>query len=281
MPVHKEDWLLLQTSSSYIPDFESKLFLDTVPNLISQWPTSEIENAERYLRDRAEMVRAGVARCPSWFQEELMRIDSRLRCWWDMSLKEDLNSRRVINNQKIPGTGKRVPREEWVIDRFQDEGIVEGLLRLSETEPEDVKASIRKSATGLLAKGHYYLTVLRFKPEGEFQLDRKLLDALRASDMQRYKSPAEFIKKRESEAEAKRKSIEADDTAKVLAKVDALSNKQIHEFMEVSRAIATGETITCHGEAEKFMDSIEEARKKTPPIPINKKAVRIKGKGHK
>lgn len=240
-----------------IMDYESKLYVDAARKLLPVWSPDDLHLAERYLRERAEMVKAGVVRCPSWFQEELNKIDSRLRCWWDAW------------------------KEEWCIDRRQDEGIVEGLLRLSQDESDEYKKSIRDSATGLLENGRYYLTVLHFKPKDEFQLNDKLLASLRQMDMQRY-SPAEYMKQKEAAADAKAKSNDNAATDKVLAAVDELSDKQVHEFLEVSRALGTGETITCHGEAEQFMDSIEEARRKAPPIPINKPDVfRPKRKGYK
>lgn len=232
--------------------------MDTAPTIVAKWPTSEIDKIEAYLRERAEMVQAGVKRCPEWFLLELMQIDSKLRCWWDAW------------------------KEEWVIDRFQSEGIVEGLLRLAETESADVKQSLRESASGLLARGQYYLTIIHFHPTPEMQLDRAFLDMLRSMDMQRYRDPAQYLAEKRRKAEAVEKSNDNAMNDAALAQVDKLSDKQVHEFLEVSRALGTGETITCHGEAEKFMDSIEEARRKGPPMPINKPSVfRPKRRGYK
>lgn len=225
---------------AYIPDFESKLMIDTLPNVMPAMHPDDVKEAAGYLRNRAEMVRAGVSRCPSWFQEELMQLDSHLRCWWD------------------------VWKEEWVIDRFQNEGVVEGLLRLAENESDDAKKAIRASATGLLEKGKYYLTVMHFKPEGEFQLNRALIEYLKSCDMQAYSSPAEFIAKKNREADAKAASNARAGEDKMLAAIDAVHDPAT--FMAASNAIANDEPICAHGDDLKFMEGIEEARRKAPPI---------------
>lgn len=237
---------MLATETAFlVPDFELKLFIDAAANLMPAWSPDDLAVAEAYVRDRSEMVRAGVRRCPPWFQEELHRVDSLLRCWWD-----------AWNN-------------EWVIDRFQDEGIIEGLLRLAETESADVKQSLRDSASGLLEKGYYYLTIMHFAPRDELQLNRALLDMLRSMDMQR-SSPAQIIDDKRRRAAAVAKSNERAGDDKVLEKVDELSDKQVKEFIDVTRALYTGETLVAHGEAAKVMEDIAEARKKGPPLPIKK-----------
>lgn len=232
-----------------IPDFESKCFLDALPKIAPSWDVLEVKKAEGFLRERVEMVRAGVLRCPSWFQEELNKIDSRLRCWWD------------------EWTGK------WVIDRLQDEGIVEGMLRLAKDQPQDVADSIRASASGMLAEGAYYLTVLQFQPNENFQLDRSLLDALRKADMQRFSSPAEYLtKKREEAAKIEEANKKAGDE-KIMAAVDSLSSKRLETFLKVHEAFETGETIIAHGEDAKFLQGIEDARRLAPPLPISKPSI--------
>src|SRR5947207_14437180 len=87
-----------------VPNFEGKRLLEILERL----PLDERRQLRSVIRQRAAMVRAGVMRCPTWFQEELNAIDSRLRAWWD------------AGNQR------------WIIDRLQDEGIVERLRRMSE-----------------------------------------------------------------------------------------------------------------------------------------------------
>ncbi len=240
--------------SLYIPDFESKLMIDALPNIMPIMPTGEVEKVESYLRDRNEMVKAGMKRCPSWFMEELMELDPHLRCWWDSW------------------------KEEWVIDRFQNEGIVEGLLRLAETESADFKSAIRNSATGLLQEGKYYLTVMHFKPEGELQLNRALIQNLRSCDMQRYSSPAEYLAEKRRKADAIEEANKRSGNDVMLSKIDAMTDKQVHTFVEASQALADGDAIHCHGDDAKFMQGIEDARKQAPPMvmprPIHRKKVR-------
>jgi hypothetical protein len=226
------------------PDFESKLLIDVFPNVSPAMHPDECDRIERYLRDRNEMVQCGVRRCPQWFQEELMILDPFLRCWWDAW------------------------KEEWVIDRYQSEGTVEGLLRLAETAPADDKAALRKSATGLLEKGRYYLTVMHFKPEGEFQLNRALIEYLKSCDMQAYSSPAEYIAKKRREADAIAASNERAGNDAVLAGIEKV--KDPTNFIAACNAMATGDEIHAHGEDAKFMEGIAEARKKAPPIQMPK-----------
>ena len=58
----------------------------------------ELALVEAHLRERQEMCRQGVSRCPTYFQEELTKLDSKMRAWWNSWT------------------------EEWVLDRLQEEG---------------------------------------------------------------------------------------------------------------------------------------------------------------
>lgn len=193
-----------------IPDFDTKLFLDALPKIAPLWDVSEVVKAEQYIRERAEMVRAGVRRCPSWFQEELNALDSRMRAWWDDW------------------------RQEWILDRRQDEG--------------------------------FYLTVIRFRPTPDLQLDSKLIEALRANDMQR-QSVAENLAKKNAAAEAQEKANEKAGDEIVAAAVDSLSSKSLETMAKVLTAIQTGETIVAHGDDAKFLQRVEDERKKAPKRP--------------
>src|SRR5215831_6165988 len=150
-----------------VPDFESKLLLDLAPLVAID--CGERAKLERHIRERAEMVRTGVGRCPPWFQAELNRLDPHLRAWWNAWT------------------------EQWVIDRLQDEGVVERMERVARDEGDaDSAQALRASATGLLADGAYYMTILHFTPSPELGLDRQLLEMLERADMQRF-SPQEYI----------------------------------------------------------------------------------------
>jgi len=187
----------------FYDDFETHALISIHDRVLGTalMDVDEVAKLEARIRDRKEMVRYGVLRCPSWFQEELNRLDSKMRAWWDSW------------------------EEKWVLDRLQDEG--------------------------------YYLTVIQFRPNGQFQLDRSLLEALKASDMQKY-SPGEYLaRKREAAEEIKKKNDQA-ATDKVMAAVDSLSSKQIKNFIAVEEAIRSGETITAHGQDAKFLEHAKQ-----------------------
>lgn len=82
-------------------DFETEALIriyDKVLGTEASMHPDEMRKLEMHIRERREMVRTGVARCPTWFQEELNRLDSKMRAWWDSW------------------------KEEWVLDRLQEEG---------------------------------------------------------------------------------------------------------------------------------------------------------------
>lgn len=56
----------------------------------------------------------------------------------------------------------------------------------------------------------------------------------------------------------------------LLKAVDSLSTRQIDEFVDIHRAIHTGETIVLHGESEKQMERMYETSKKSPAVPTNR-----------
>jgi hypothetical protein len=220
-----------------VPDFESKILLDIAPKVA--FHPEERAKLERHIRERAEMVRTGVERCPTWFQEELNNLDSRLRAWWNSWT------------------------EQWVIDRLQNEGVVERMERVAREEGDtDTAHALRESATGLLADGAYYLTVLHFTPSPSLQLDRHLIAMLRSWDMQRFESPREYAAKKREAAEKVEAQNERASMDKVMAAVDQLSTKQLENFIAVEEARASGETITARGEDAKFLERAAEDRRK-------------------
>jgi hypothetical protein len=220
-----------------IPDFESKILLDIAPKVA--FHPEERAKLERHIRERAEMVRTGVERCPAWFQEELNSLDPRLRAWWNCWT------------------------EQWVIDRLQDEGVVERMERVAREEGDhDTAQGLRESATGLLADGAYYLTVLRFTPSPTLQLDRQLIAMLRSCDMQRFESPQEYVARKREAAEKVEARNERASMDQVMGAVDQMSTKQLENFIAVEEARASGETITARGEDAKFLERAAEERRK-------------------
>ncbi len=183
----------------FAPDYESYLLIlvhDRVMGTSLMSP-DDVNRVETHLHDRQWMVHQGTLRCPSWFQEELNRLDSKMRAWWDSW------------------------NEEWVLDRLQPEG--------------------------------FYVTVMHFKPAGEWQLSRHLIEFLRANDLHRF-TPAEYLAKKQEAAENQQQQNEAAATEKVLEAVDNMSSKQIKEFIAVEEAIASGDTITAHGDSLRFLE---------------------------
>lgn len=221
----------------WIPDYESHLFLKALPHVAPAWDVRETDKAAAYLRSRKEMVEAGVARCPEPFRVELSRIESKLRAWWDAW------------------------KEEWIIDRLQDDDVVSSMLRLAEAENAEISEALRVAAAGLIEDGPFYRTIMHFKPAGDFQLDERLLDAIRMSDMQRAGSPAQYDAAKEARAEEIREAnAKAGDDA-VLGAVDSLSNKSLETMAKVFEALETGETIIAHGDDAKFLQRVDDERK--------------------
>jgi hypothetical protein len=90
-----------------------------------------------------------------------------------------------------------------------------------------------------------------------------LISFLREHDMQR---PG-YLEEKAAKAEAIRLENERKATEKVLLAVDSLSDKRLREFVEVEKAIQTGDTVTMHGETFRQFEAMTEAGKKAPPGP--------------
>lgn len=100
--------------------------------------------------------------------------------------------------------------------------------------------------------------VVIWKEDGvALPLDNRLLDALHEGDMWRFPSAAAYLRHKRAQSAAVRARNDRQSTEKVLEVVDSLSSKQITEFIEVERAIQTGETIVAHGPALKTLEHME------------------------
>ena len=69
----------------------------------------EMSKLQTHIRARKEMVRLGEYRAPTWFIEELLKLDSKMRVWWDSW------------------------KEKWVLDRLQEEGFYVTVLQFRPT----------------------------------------------------------------------------------------------------------------------------------------------------
>jgi len=92
-----------------------------------------------------------------------------------------------------------------------------------------------------------------------------LIHFLQSHDMQR----KGYLEEKAAAAAAIREENEEKATNKVLAAVDSLSTKRLTEFIQVEKAIQTGETVTMHGETLRQFNKMTEAGKKAPPGPMS------------
>lgn len=84
----------------FFDDFETHALIAIHDKALgtSMLDVDNMSKLKSHIHERKAMVRLGVQRCPTWFQEELNRLDSKMRCWWDAW------------------------DEKWVLDRLQEEG---------------------------------------------------------------------------------------------------------------------------------------------------------------
>lgn len=90
-----------------------------------------------------------------------------------------------------------------------------------------------------------------------------LIPYLRAHDMQR---PG-YLEEKAAKAQAIREENGKKASEKVLMAVDSLSEERIKNFVEVEKAIQTGDTVTMHGKSYEMFEKMVEAGKKAPPGP--------------
>jgi hypothetical protein len=89
------------------------------------------------------------------------------------------------------------------------------------------------------------------------------LDFVRASDLQKRGARQVMADKRAVSDAVKQANAKAAEES-VLAAVDSLSTKQIKEFLDVERALQTGETIEARGPMAETLDRMEKATKTQP-----------------
>lgn len=164
---------------------------------------------EDAVRNRMEIIAAGVMQAPPWFQAELKRIDPCLRARWDCW------------------------EYCWVIERY---------------------------AKPL----HQYLLVLRCRDDENqpVALTDALLAELKEGDTWRFSSPGKYLAFKREKAARQRLRNELMGQDRLRDKVDRMSRKQIREFIDVERAIRTGEKIVAHGPMEKFLEDAHENTRK-------------------
>jgi|SRR5215471_580504 len=90
----------------------------------------------------------------------------------------------------------------------------------------------------------------------EHPLGEPLFEELRKSDM-RKKTPDEHIAEEHQRAEKQEQANDAKIQDQLVEAFDNMSQKQIQNFIDVSEAYLTGDTITAHGDDLKFMEHLE------------------------
>jgi len=123
-------------------------------------------------------------------------------------------------------------------------------------------------------------TVLVWKDEnGPKHLDNSLIQTLHDGDTWRFKDWKEYLRYKHAQSAKKRAANRQASEDKMGAVIDNMSNSQIHNFMEVERALMTGETVVCHGATEKGFEHMHQGAMKAAEKgemvgPPNAKVVR-------
>lgn len=90
----------------------------------------------------------------------------------------------------------------------------------------------------------------------------QVIEELRTSDMQSFESPEAYIRFKREKAARVRLENERRATDAVLAAIDKIGTKRIQNFIEVERAMVTGDRITATGDMLKSMERMTAASKR-------------------
>lgn len=97
-----------------------------------------------------------------------------------------------------------------------------------------------------------------------------LIEYLRECDMQdtkRWATPEEYLQWKRDQAFKKQCDNWARGNQKLAAVVDGMTDRQIKEFINVERAMQTGETVTMHGATKRVYDRLARASRRSPAAP--------------
>lgn len=110
----------------------------------------------------------------------------------------------------------------------------------------------------------YYIHLLWFR----WKMDRSTVEQCRElliqCDMQRWPSPEAYLAHQRAKAKAIRDANESTSTDAVLAAVDELPRENIKNFIQVERAIQTGERIVPLGEDARKLEKMSQATTHAP-----------------
>lgn len=206
------------------------------------WLPSERAHIERQLEERKAQILSG--------------LGSATQIWWTVKVQKEVDDCCRVRRDPVHG---------WMLDRWIEElgcwqavgyiGSGGRLERVAENE------KFADEGPGFLSSNEDATVSLCRVVDDKVRPD--LIEFLKVHDMQR---DGYFVEKA-AKAAAIRLANEKNNTNRVLAAVDSLSTKQIKEFLEVEKAIQTGDTVTMHGETYRQFEAMTEAGKKAPPGP--------------
>lgn len=189
----------------------------------------------QFMLERGQWAPSEVAHIKRQIEDRKAQILSGLgsahQIYWTLKVQAELDDRCRVRHDPVHG---------WMLDRWID-------------EPECWHPVGYIGTGGRLQDG--IVVDDKVRPD--------LIAFLRKHDMQR---PGYFIEKAAKSA-AIRLANEKASTNRVLMAVDSLSTKQLNEFINVEKAIQTGDTVTMHGATMKMFERMTEAGKKAPPGP--------------
>lgn len=216
------------------PDGEVKTMID----IRERVPLSSRGMFSRLIDHRRELITCGVLGCEgpaNWMQEQLFAIDPYLRLRWDYTHKAPPENRTISPC--------------FVVERV-DTALRAWLPIFYHCTPEGqpLRLGIRE----------FY----------------EIIDRLREGDMRRFPDPDSYLEYKRDKARKVRMANDAKATDKYLTAVDSLSDKQIHAFIAVERAIKTGEGIRALGGDARFLNAVWERQKQFgyAPIPGSREA---------
>lgn len=98
---------------------------------------------------------------------------------------------------------------------------------------------------------------------------QEIIGKLKAADMRRFESPAEYLKYKRAKADAIRKANDDRNTDELLGVIDGMTKKQIDNFVAVEKAIASGERIDVRGDDARTMNMWHEIAKSGQGLPVS------------
>lgn len=181
----------------------------------------------REIMQRLEVVRVGLLYRPIHWEAILQKLDPQLRL-------------RIALEQ-----GNKLIIERWPGDDADD-----GWLKVCDW-PHDYP----KKWPSMAWLTHQQMWV----PYGQTPwTPLQVVRLLEENDMQRVGAHQHRLNKKAA-AEATRQANDKAGDEKILAAIDSLSSKQIQNFCQVEHAIATGDTVTLHGDDMKRFDFMRQA----------------------